>query len=145
MTSGANCIADENVKPHMRIPSSPSIMKKSPVCTGTLPRSRQWIAPFANLPRVLTPEISGEGAKQLDKRVSSTPKGPHCTMTSCRRAPARSEARRSQSDHSRDQVVVALVVRTPKSLHYMMTPRRPTHIVGHVSSVLILTIYRLSN
>ena len=80
------------VTPHKRIPSSPLIMRKSPVCTGTMPRSRQWIAPFANLPRVLTPENSGEGAKQLDKRVSSTPKGPHCTMTSCRRAVARAEA-----------------------------------------------------
>ena len=68
VASGANCIADENVKPHMRIPSSPLSMRKSPVSTGTMPRSRQWIAPFADLPGVLTPEISGEGAKQVDKR-----------------------------------------------------------------------------
>ena len=36
------------------------------VCTGRMPRSRQWIASFANLPRILAIEISGEGAKQLD-------------------------------------------------------------------------------
>ena len=66
MASGANCIADENVKPHMRIPRSPLIIRKSPVCTDTMPRSRQWIASFANLPGVLAPP--GEGAKQLDKK-----------------------------------------------------------------------------
>ena len=58
------------------------------------------------------------------KKVSSTPKGPHCTMTSCRRATARSEARRSQSDLSLDPAVVALVVRNTKvlALHDDPTP-----------------------
>ena len=41
-------------------------------------------------------------------------KGPHCTMTSCRQAAARSDTRRSQSDQSRDQGFVALAVLNTK-------------------------------
>ena len=41
------------------------------LCTGTKPRSWQWIAPFANLPRVLTPEMSGEGEKHQDEKRGS--------------------------------------------------------------------------
>ena len=63
-----NCMADENVKPHMKIPSSLVIMRKPPVCTGAMARSRKWIAPFADSPRIFIPEISGGGAKQLDRR-----------------------------------------------------------------------------
>ena len=32
---------------------------------SAMPRSRKWTAPFADLPEILTPEISGEGTKQL--------------------------------------------------------------------------------
>ena len=56
-----NCIADENVKPHMRNPSSPVIMRKPPVSMSAMPRAREWTAPFADLPGVVTPETSGEG------------------------------------------------------------------------------------
>ena len=109
--SVANCVADENVKPHMRIPSSPLIMRKSPVCTGTMPRSSNGSHPSPTCPESSCVQF------QVNKRVSSTPKWPYCTMTSSRRADARPEARRSQLDHSRDQVVVALVVRTPIDTH----------------------------
>ena len=144
MASGANRIADENVKSHMRIPSTPLIMVKSPLCTGTMPRLRHKVAPFANLPRVLAPEISGEGAKQLDQKKS---------FVNTKEAALHDhfdEQLLAQRQEGPNQLLLWTTrslrssCATPKSLH-TMTPRRSTHIVGLIPSVLVLRIHRLSS
>ena len=131
MASGANCIADEIVKPHMRIPlgsqqsawaqccvpssgshPSPTCLESSHLKFQVKVRSNWTKKSFLNTKEAaLHDDFKSTSNCSLRKQ-----EGPNQILVWTKRSLGSSCA-------------------TPKSLYYTMTPRRSTHIVGPASVV----------